>query len=762
MTRFLSPFAVALACALLVGTSAPASSTTVRDIRSLPRAQAEQGQPVTVEATVTFFRPEAHDLFVQDGNEGIYVETDTTQALTPGDRVLIKGTTRWGYVANISSNDIKVIGHNQLPAPVAARFDQLMQGKVDSTLVTVHGIVHAADINLPSGTDRPIGWIKVLTDGGYIDAEVMTSDTQTLNQMLDAEVQITGIAGGKFDGKMQLIGAVLRVGKLDDIKVIKFAAVNPWQLPVTPMDQILRASKTRFDTPRVRVEGTVTYFEPGAAAVLQSGGKSLWVKTASFGPVRVGDRAEAIGFPDVVNESLVLTGGEIRDTGVPSLVSAAKVTSSDLRNRKREADLVSIEGAVMMEVRESFQDEYVLLADGQLFSAIYPHKLEPNALPAMKEIANGSLVRVTGICVKSDENPFSHDTPFNILIRSTDDLAVVAPPSIWTVRNLTRMILGLLLAMLLVGARALWAGRRMRSQVAELGYLSQRRGEILEDINRSRPLTETLERITELASMTLKGSPCWCRISEGPIIGNRPTDLTSSGLRTITVPVAAHAGHDLGVIHAAFDARTEPKSDEMKALDAAAALATLAVETSRLHSDLIHRSEFDMLTEIQNRFAFEKRLEELIAEARRTAGMFALIYIDLNDFKQVNDRYGHQSGDIYLQKVAERMKHQLRARDMLARLGGDEFGVLVSIIHNRNEAEDILKRLECCFDEPFAIKSHVLHGSASIGLAVYPVDGVTDDGLMSIADAAMYVKKRLKNNRANRLSGEPVRKFIAS
>ena len=89
-----------------------------------------------------------------------------------------------------------------------------------------------------------------------------------------------------------------------------------------------------------------------------------------------------------------------------------------------------------------------------------------------------------------------------------------------------------------------------------------------------------------------------------------------------------------------------------EALAMGAGLATLAIETRRLYSDLIHRSEFDLLTDIQNRFSLEKQLDSLIEEARLTAGIFGLIYIDLDDFKLVNDRYGHHVGDLYLQEAA--------------------------------------------------------------------------------------------------------------
>src|SRR5208337_1286468 len=137
---------------------------------------------------------------------------------------------------------------------------------------------------------------------------------------------------------------------------------------------------------------------------------------------------------------------------------------------------------------------------------------------------------------------------------------------------------------------------------------------------------------------------------------------------------------------------TPPHDSEPEALSVGARLATLAIETRRLYTDLRRRSEFDMLTDIHNRFSLEKYLDAQIEEAREKAGVFGLIFIDLDEFKQVNDIYGHQAGDMYLQEVALRMKRQLRSHDMLARLGGDEFAVLVPMVRNRAEADEIAQR----------------------------------------------------------------------
>src|SRR5262249_7874770 len=153
----------------------------------------------------------------------------------------------------------------------------------------------------------------------------------------------------------------------------------------------------------------------------------------------------------------------------------------------------------------------------------------------------------------------------------------------------------------------------------------------------------------------------------------------------------------------------------------------LAVETNALNADLRRRSEFDLLTEIHNRFSFEKRLEAVTAEAANGDSPFGLIYIDLDEFKQVNDNYGHRAGDAYLQQAAQRMKHQLRPGDMLARLGGDEFGVLVHKVRTRTDLEQIAFRLGRCFESPFSIPGCQLRGTASLGVAIYPEDGDTKD-----------------------------------
>ncbi len=736
---------------------APASPLTLHAAAIITNVRASQHLPVAFEATVTYYRSYDKDLFVQDGNDAIYVHATTNLKLTPGDRILVRGTTHESFRPYVNSRDITIIGHGALPKSIQPTFEQMVRAEADCKLVTVHALVRSADLVPDPRSPIAAGYLRMIVDGGPVDANVDTEDETALKNLLDAEVEITGAISGHFDNKMQMTGVLLHVHSLDGIRILKPATSDPWSIPVTPMDRIITGYRLNDFSERTRVRGTITYYQPGRALVLQDGSRSLWINTESWNPLHVGDVADVIGFPTVDNGFLTLNRGEVRDSLVQAPVSPALFTWRDLAlggndGHSRVFDLVSVQGQVVTEVRQATQDLYVLESDGHLFSVILSHSaLQGSApIPPMKAVPLRARIRVTGICILADANPFNGEVPFNILIRNFDDIVIVAQPPWLNVGHLIA-IASILLAMVIVlGVRAWYMERRNRRRIGSLAYIERRRSKVLEDINHSKPLAEILERITELVSVRLNGAPCWCQVAGGAALGNRPVDLHSSSLRVVETPIPGRSGPALGFIFAAFDTRKNPDAVEKSALAMASELATLAIETSRLYSDLVHRSEFDLLTDVQNRFAMERTLGAMIQTARETAGIFGLIYIDLNEFKQVNDLHGHLVGDKYLQEVSRRMKRQLRPFDVLARLGGDEFAVLVSQVHNRAEVEEICARLQSCFHEPFIGDGYFLQGSASFGISLYPEDADTADSLLRGADAAMYVAKytRLANSRA--------------
>jgi diguanylate cyclase (GGDEF)-like protein len=743
----------------------PEPLTTLRAISTITNEQAAQRLPVTFEGTITYYARSLKNLNVQDGDRAIFVKTTKITALLPGDRILVQGTMQPSFRPYVLAESIIVLRHGPLPAPRPASFDDLTSGELNCMYVSVRGVVRSADI--VSSVMTPTGHLRLLMEGGYIDLEVDSHDQSTLNDLLDAEVEVIGAAGRIFDGKMQQIGAKVKVTTIKDIKVIRHASVSPWSLPVTPMDRIVTGLHVRDLTQRMRVHGAITYYQPGVVVVLQSGSKSLWVSTRTSEPLQIGDLADATGFPETHNGLLTLNYAEVQDSHIQAPVTPQSGTWRQLAFWGRsilgghQDDLVSIEGRVLTEVREAEQDEYVLTAEGRIFTAIYHHPPEPKPVPPMLQVPLGSTIRVTGICMALDANPYKDEAPFNILLRSFDDIVVVASPSPLNIRNLILLVCALLLIVFAVLARSWALERKVRQKTSALAsrieveaalqrrsaQLEQQRSRILEDINGSRPLAEILEEITKLVSFKLEDALCWCKVTDGALLGDRPPK--ANNLHIVRVEIPARSGPPLGALFAAFDPAKQPDTKQAsaqakEALAVGVRIATLAIETRRLYSDLRRRSEFDLLTDIHNRFSLDKHLDLLIEEARQNAAVFGLVYIDLDKFKQINDRYGHHVGDLYLQEAAQRMKHQMRGGDILARLGGDEFAALVSVVRDRAGVEEIALRMDRCFEMPFTIEGNIIHGGASVGFALYPEDGASRDAILSAADAAMYV---VKNNR---------------
>ena len=157
----------------------------------------------------------------------------------------------------------------------------------------------------------------------------------------------------------------------------------------------------------------------------------------------------------------------------------------------------------------------------------------------------------------------------------------------------------------------------------------------------------------------------------------------------------------------------------------------------------------DPLTGLPNRVLFNDRLTHAIDRAARDGGQLAVMFIDLDRFKDVNDTLGHQIGDQLLRGTARKFRKAIRASDTLARLGGDEFALLVEDVHEVTDAVMVAQKLLAVFARPFSLAEHEIHISASIGISFYPADGAEVRELVKNADAAMYrTKAKGRNNYA--------------
>jgi diguanylate cyclase (GGDEF)-like protein/PAS domain S-box-containing protein len=165
-------------------------------------------------------------------------------------------------------------------------------------------------------------------------------------------------------------------------------------------------------------------------------------------------------------------------------------------------------------------------------------------------------------------------------------------------------------------------------------------------------------------------------------------------------------------------------------------------DRKRAEEIVSYHAYYDVLTGLPNRSLFRDRLRQAIAQARRHRSRLAVMFIDLDRFKLINDTYGHTRGDLFLQQVAGRLRRQLRSSDTLSRLGGDEFTVLVPDLRNAEDAAVKAQQFLEGLRRPFMIEGDELSATCSVGIAVFPEHGTTEDELIRNADLAMYQVKR--------------------
>jgi diguanylate cyclase (GGDEF)-like protein/PAS domain S-box-containing protein len=184
-----------------------------------------------------------------------------------------------------------------------------------------------------------------------------------------------------------------------------------------------------------------------------------------------------------------------------------------------------------------------------------------------------------------------------------------------------------------------------------------------------------------------------------------------------------------------------PMRDESGELRGYAHVIRDLSEHKRLEDHLSVLALRDSLTQLPNRVLFLQQLDGAIARGRRTKSTLSLLFLDLDDFKAVNDTYGHAAGDEALIRVADRLRGAVRGSDFVARLGGDEFTVLCESVSDKQEAAVVARRIVDALNEPFTIFGSEVHLTVSIGIAVATGDSATAETLLHQADAAMYSAK---------------------
>jgi len=787
--RFLP--ALLLAWAPLQAQSAQKPLTSIEAVRHLSPAEAAKGLPVDVTGVVTYNNSAENDLFVQEGNGWIYVQPDKQVAFPPGSRVVVKGATGASYSTQIVATSVRITGKAPLPEPAFLTYQEAVNRANDCRYVTMEGIVRAASYQT---TGRSSLYLLRMEDSGQmVDVVVRDYPQFSPDRLLDATVRVTGALGGTYDvTNDRILGLRMNVLSSSGIQIVRAGDAGTADHEVISLAELLKSNEVLRVRHRLFTSGIVTLYDAGEKLVIQDGESSLLVETRQTDPVSIGQRVEVTGFASAVDGVAALNSGQFMIVPGTMTLTPRAITFADAMTGLYDNKLVSMEGEVISQTRESHLDTIILRSGNSVFPAVFRKRVTD--VDPFPSYPRGTRIRATGVCLVHVRGFWGAVESIQVQLRSPEDIAVVAKASWWTLGHLflvTSATLGFALLALVWGLRMRWrlAGKekllRLKSEqetsrLSTLAQMEQRRSQILELINSFKPLPVVLEAIQTCADEMWAGPRGYTHVLENRRLQlmtrtqlpaeaiARLKDLNPSesgeacaeAVRSHGVvgpdasrnvwsrPILSSRGEILGTM--TFEGgEGDALALNMKAFEFGCNLAAIAIDNRRLYEDVLHRSEHDQLTGLANRTLVHKRLEEALEQAHAHRGHAALLYLDLDDFKNVNDSYTHRVGDAYLIEVAQRFKACLRDCDTLGRIGGDEFIAVLTDLGDVKIAHSIAERLVHAMDEPFAIEEHTIHGAVSIGLAFYPSSSSSAIGIMQFADHAMYAAKRAGGNRVS-------------
>jgi len=236
-------------------------------------------------------------------------------------------------------------------------------------------------------------------------------------------------------------------------------------------------------------------------------------------------------------------------------------------------------------------------------------------------------------------------------------------------------------------------------------------------------------------------------IATDPLWESRRELALEYGLRACTSwPIFGRDGRVLGAFALYFKTAVAPAPEDLELFSVCTKLAGIAIERHGTEERIRALAHYDGLTGLANRFLFQEYLDQALRNAQRRRTRFAVLFLDLDRFKEINDTLGHDAGDQTLQEVACRLRSCLRDCDRIARMGGDEFYVLIEDLKCEHDAEQVAAKLLEAITQPVWIEGRECQLGVSIGAALYPNDGVDGKTLLMNADNAMYRVKESGRN----------------
>jgi signal transduction histidine kinase len=446
------------------GQSARRELRTAAAVRELTVEQTRARLPVHLQGVVTFFDDSLFLHFLQDATAGIYLEFPTNVApppLLPGQMVEVAGTSGPGEYAPVVMVDrITAAGQAPLPPAKLVNYESLASGREDSQLIEITGIVRSV---------RPVEktsyyQVEITTGGGRLAVFTLSLPVANTEELLDSVVRVRGVCSTQFNRQRQLFALRIMVPRPGDLELEVPATGNPFATATRPIGSLLQFTPQESYGHRVKLAGTVTYFEPGAVLYLQDGQRGVEIQTLEHLPLRLGDRIEALGFVKQGDYSPLLEDAIYRKLSAGPNVAAVKLTADEALKGEHDRELIQVSARLVDRTQHGNEEFLILQESNCLFQASLRQAdgSNPFTLPA-----NGSRVAVTGVCRIDPGNweagPNWRAKSFSVLLRSAEDVQVVESPSWWTLKR-TLWIAGVLTFAMLA---ALGWVAVLRRQVAE-------------------------------------------------------------------------------------------------------------------------------------------------------------------------------------------------------------------------------------------------------------------------------------------------------
>ena len=450
---------------LLVGATAVAMADelhTVAAVRGLSGQTAPLQIPLRLRGVVTFFDEQLYSRFIQDDTAGIYLQASTnTPPLQPGQLVEIEGASSPGeYAPVVLVKHVTILGTAWLPPAKPVTYEQLASGAEDSQFVEITGIVRSVRPmdNIPYYT------VEIATGGGRVTICAPKLPVAKPEAMLDGTVRVRGVCSTQFNHQHQLFAIRLMVPRADDLKIEVPAADDPFAAPGRAIGSLLQFTPQESYGHRVKVAGTVIYFEAGSWMFLQEGEHGVEVQTKELPPLQPGDRAEVLGFVRQGSYTPLLQDAIYRKLAGGAPLSAARLTSDSVLKGAHDCQLIEVRARLIDRTRHGDEQFLILQENNFIFQASLK---QLDGADRFGGLANGSLVAVTGVCRIEPGSWEAGDNwrakSFSLLLRSAADVVLLQTPPWWTLKKLLWIIGVLAVAVL---AAFGWAVA-LRKQVAE-------------------------------------------------------------------------------------------------------------------------------------------------------------------------------------------------------------------------------------------------------------------------------------------------------